>query len=82
VPSLLAERARSEGARSTRAVEDQSDPIPEERTSELGGMGRTPTLVLCSRNAHDKNVLVRRPHRTNMGALPGAEKQASVKEAV
>jgi hypothetical protein len=26
---LLAERARSEGARSTRAVEDQSAPIPE-----------------------------------------------------
>ena len=25
-------------------------------------MGRAPTLVLCSRNAHDQNVLVRRPH--------------------
>ena len=24
-------------------------------------IGRTPTLVLCSRNAHNKNVLVRRP---------------------
>ena len=35
---LLAERAPSEGPRSTRAVEDQSAPIPKERTSKLGGI--------------------------------------------
>jgi hypothetical protein len=34
---LLAERARSEGARSTRAMDDQSASIPEEMRSELGG---------------------------------------------
>jgi hypothetical protein len=33
---LLAERAASEGPRWTRAVEDQSAPIPEEATRELG----------------------------------------------
>ncbi len=37
MPFLLAERARSEGARSMRAVEDHSAPIPKERTSKLGG---------------------------------------------
>jgi|CXWL01.1.fsa_nt_gi hypothetical protein len=37
VPFLLAERARSECARSTRAVEDHSAPIPKERTSKFGG---------------------------------------------
>ena len=33
---MLAQRAASEGPRWTRAVEDQSAPIPEEATSELG----------------------------------------------
>ena len=33
---MLAQRAASEGPRWTRAVEDQSVPIPEEETSELG----------------------------------------------
>ena len=32
-------------------------------------MGRTPTLVLCSRNARPEKGLVRRPHLTNMGAF-------------
>ena len=32
---VLAQRAASEGPRWTRAVEDQSAPIPEEITSEL-----------------------------------------------
>ncbi len=35
--SVLAQRAASEGPRWTRAVEDQSAPILEEITSELGG---------------------------------------------
>jgi hypothetical protein len=35
--SVLAQRAASEGPRWTRAVEDQSAPIPRERTSKLGG---------------------------------------------
>jgi hypothetical protein len=43
---VLVQRAVSEGPRWTRAVEDQSAPIPEEITSELGG-------IICS--------LVRRP---------------------
>ena len=34
---MLAQRAASEGPRWTRAVEDQSAPIPKEVTSELGG---------------------------------------------
>jgi hypothetical protein len=33
---VLAQRAASEGPRWTRAVEDQSAPIPEEKMSELG----------------------------------------------
>ena len=62
--------------RQSRAVEDQPAPIPEERTSKLGGEkgsaqvpfllaegreGMTPVLIPCSRSAHDKNVLARRP---------------------
>jgi hypothetical protein len=35
---VLAQRAASEGPRWTRAVEDQSAPIPKERTSKLGGV--------------------------------------------
>ena len=35
---MLAQRAASEGPRWTRAVEDHSAPIPEEITSELGGI--------------------------------------------
>jgi|CXWL01.1.fsa_nt_gi hypothetical protein len=46
-----------------RAVEDQSVPIPGERTSELGGMGKEPSdRPSCSQNAHDRNVLVRCAH--------------------
>ena len=36
VGPVLAQRAASEGPRWTRAVEDQSAPIPEEETSKLG----------------------------------------------
>jgi hypothetical protein len=50
--------------RKLRAVEDQSAPIPEEVTSELGGKGkerpgalfarRTRTMKLCSSDARSK----------------------------
>jgi len=35
---VLAQRAVADSPRWTRAVEDQSAPIPEEITSELGGI--------------------------------------------
>src|SRR6266850_6842717 len=35
---MLAQRAVGDSPRWTRAVEDQSGPIPEERTSGLGGI--------------------------------------------
>ena len=85
---MLAQRAASEGPRWTRAVEDQSAPILEERVSEFGresgetsGMvsvlaephdkkiGRTPTVVLCSRNTRPEKGLVRRPHVDQHGYL-------------
>ena len=43
LPSVLAQRAASEGPRWTRAVEDQAAPIPEEITNELGGNMRGQT---------------------------------------
>ena len=46
--SVLAQRAASEGPRWTRAVEDQSAPIPEERTSELGRRNIIIVLVRCA----------------------------------
>jgi hypothetical protein len=52
---MLVQRAALEGPRWTRAVEDQSVPIPEEITSKLGG-------GTCR--------LVRRPQWANMGAIP------------
>jgi len=52
---------RSEGPRSTRAVEDQSAPIPEERTSEPGG-------IICN--------LVRRPY-VDQHACPSKRGKAS-----
>src|SRR5207244_2317290 len=65
-----AQRAASEGPRWTRAVEDQSAPIPKERKSMLGRMGWAAWSSSCSRNAHDKNVLVRRAHsRINQATL-------------
>ena len=36
---LLAERARSEGARSTRAIEDRPGHPPKREASEIGGRG-------------------------------------------
>jgi hypothetical protein len=48
---VLAQRAASEGPRWTRAVEDQSAPIPEEVTSELGGIIRTETSCGSQRSA-------------------------------
>ncbi len=44
-----------------RAVEGNLGRLPYGEVRKNAD-GRTPTLVLCSRNAHDKNVLVRRPH--------------------
>jgi hypothetical protein len=38
----------------TRAVGDQSAPIPRERTSELGEMEGAARCPFCSQNAHDK----------------------------
>ena len=36
-------------------------------TSKLGRMGRTPTLVLCSRSARPQKGLARRPHLDQHG---------------
>ncbi|MCG3770237.1 MAG: hypothetical protein JW384_01380 [Nitrosomonadaceae bacterium] len=45
--SVLAQRAASEDPRWTRAVEDQSAPIPKEITSELG---RSMDIVRCAQS--------------------------------
>ncbi len=46
---LLAERAPSEGPRSTRAIEDQSGHLLEKQTSKLGG-----AIVCWMRARRDK----------------------------
>ena len=65
---MLAQRAASEGPRWTRAVEDQSAPIPEDIANELGRRyfmkgrvrpgallaRRTRTVKLCSFDARNK----------------------------
>jgi hypothetical protein len=48
---VLAQRAAWEGPRWTRAVEDQSAPIPEEIASELGGIILTDKSVERSMRA-------------------------------
>ena len=48
---VLAQRAASEGPRWTRAVEDQSAPIPEKITSERGGKWRDSWHGLCAPRA-------------------------------
>ena len=70
VPSLLAERARSECARSMRAVEGNLGRSLEER---LKKMGRALRLVLCSRNARPQKGLVQRPHFDQHGYPPQGE---------
>ncbi len=45
------------------------------------GRGRTPTLVLCSRNARPQKGLVRRPHLDQRGCLPIDGKRASLGES-
>jgi hypothetical protein len=50
VPFLLIERARSEGARSTRAFDDRSDNPPRERYDKLGG-----SIVVVVRRARQGN---------------------------
>jgi hypothetical protein len=61
--SVLAQRAASEGPRWTRAVEDQSAPIPEEVTSKLGRRDGQPgsppargtrTIRMCSFDARTR----------------------------
>jgi len=47
-------REEMETHRWTRAVGDQSAPIPRERTSELGEMEGAARCPFCSQNAHDK----------------------------
>jgi hypothetical protein len=71
-PGLMARPGVPVGGRvrKSRAVEDQSAPIPEESTSKLGGKGWVAWSSSCSRNAHDKNVLVQRAHsRINQATL-------------
>jgi len=54
----------------SRAVEGQSAPIPEERTSKLGGMGWATWSSSCSRNARPQKDLVRRAQsRIDQAAL-------------
>jgi len=48
---VLAQRAAWEGPRWTRAVEDQSAPIPEEIASEFGGIIRADKSVERSMRA-------------------------------
>jgi hypothetical protein len=83
---VLAQRAVSEDPRWTRAVGDSFRAILEKHqraslegllskkgaraTRGLRKMGRAPWSSSCSRNAHDRNVLVRRAQsRINQGAL-------------
>ena len=56
ISSVLAQRAASEGPRWTRAVEDQSAPIPEEITSKLG---RIIYIVRYTQSRIDQATLLR-----------------------
>ena len=67
---LLAERARSEGARSTRAIVDQ--PGYPRETSSNGADGRSGTIRMCSFDGRSG---------TNTGAIPGKVKRASLEGA-
>ena len=66
----LAQRAASEGPRWTRAIESSTDALPVFVTQQLGRRKKEgPGLVLtCSRNPHDKTVVVR---RAQMVTKPG-----------
>jgi len=63
---VLAQRAASEGPHWMRAMEDHSAPIPEERTSKLGGIIRSlirrvqskATLATPPNGRQKKNTLV------------------------
>ncbi len=60
---LLAERARSECARSTRAIESSTDALPNVLSSSgLRGEeeNRATVMLLCSRNARPRKTLVGR----------------------
>ena len=59
--SVLADRARSECARSMRAIE--ADPPHRPAVVVKGEINKErgrPNTLSCSRNAHDQNVLVGR----------------------
>ena len=75
MPSLLAERAASEGPRSMRAVEDNlGHPLQIlGRSRRRGKLDRTPMLLQCSRNARPQRGLVRRPQLEQHGC-PAAMK--------
>src|SRR5580765_2123501 len=72
-PSLERERASLEGKVARQLAWSPCSQSPHDNK-----IGSTPTLVLCPRNARPEKGLVRRPHRTNMGALPREKKQASL----
>jgi hypothetical protein len=59
-PGLMARLGVPVGGRvrKLRAVEDQSAPIPEEITSELGGREGRLDGLLCSCNARSQKTLV------------------------
>jgi hypothetical protein len=68
---LLAEQRRGWSlmifyARATRGLRrmrrERPGALLARRTRTMKRIGRTPTLVLCSRNAHPEKGLVRRPH--------------------
>ena len=65
---MLAQRAAKESPRWTRAVEDQSALIPEERASKLGvakGLGQVP-FVLAER-AHSESARSMRAVNGSLG---------------
>jgi hypothetical protein len=57
--SVLAERAPSEGPRSTRAVEDNRRPPPKWSGKRENSGKDVARCSSCSQNAHDETVLVR-----------------------
>jgi len=60
VVRLLAEPARSEGARSTRAFEDRPQAAPGEGNEQARKEGTEADDLLCSRNARPWKALVGR----------------------
>ena len=71
-PSLKRKRARLERREGAARCPSCSQNAHDE------GDGRTPMLVLCSRNARPQKGLVRRPHLDQHGCPSRREKQASL----